>query len=273
MRLLNLRSFAYGFLCAGTLFFWFEDDFCDGISEGISYLSDKDAPIPYGAPQGHFIFVNQGFIGAYDGARKIPLWIYEEVTSQSLEKKASRKGFDFQQDNRLPKHLRAFLEDYRGSGYDRGHLAPAGNHRSSKEELEATFFLTNIAPQDHVFNTGIWKQLEDKVRKMAATYHKVHVVTGPLFSSLGKRVQFEQIGKNKVGVPTHFYKVILVEREDHKKQMTAFVIPNKKTAQGPLSKFQTTLQEVETLSGLIFFPEIPEKYKHSKKYSASLLGG
>ena len=72
----------------------------------------------------------------------------------------------------------AHWRNYKKSGYDRGHLCPAGDRRFSKEAHDETFLTSNISPQDHQFNSGIWNTLEQKVRYWAGKYDGVFVVTG-----------------------------------------------------------------------------------------------
>lgn len=72
--------------------------------------------------------------------------------------------------------------DYKGSGYDRGHLAAAGNHKVEQKHMEQTFFLSNMAPQIGVgFNRDSWNRLEKHVRKLTNVYKDVYVCTGPLY--------------------------------------------------------------------------------------------
>ncbi|XP_014482764.1 PREDICTED: endonuclease G, mitochondrial isoform X2 [Dinoponera quadriceps] len=153
--------------------------------------------------------------------------------------------------------------DYKGSGYDRGHLAAAGNHKVEQKHMEQTFFLSNMAPQVGVgFNRDSWNRLEKYVRKLTNIYKDVYVCTGPLYlpkkEADGKKyVRYEVIGVNNVAVPTHFYKVIVGETKEGKLEMEAFVMPNMPVNDNtPLTNFQVPPETIERAAGLLFFDKI-----------------
>lgn len=271
MTRFDLRSFAYGFLASGVLCLaLFDDDFHYVEKEAALPFEEDLLEIPYGAPISQFKLQKEGYALAYSGERKIPIWVYEELSPNSLEVRADRDGMEFEVEQGLPEKMQAKLSDYYHSGYDRGHLAAAANHRNSPDTLRGTFTLSNIAPQNGEFNREIWAELEREIRKSVKRYEKVHLITGTLFYSEGKRLQIEQIGKNKIGVPTHFYKVILAEKEGGKVAASAYLFPNKKGLKGPLGKYQKSVAELEDLAGILFFPKLPQRVK---KNPASLLGG
>lgn len=144
---------------------------------------------------------------------------------------------------------RSLNSDYKGSGYDRGHLAAAGNHRSHQIHVDQTFYLTNMAPQVGVgFNRDSWNRLESHVRKLVRKNKNVYVCTGPLYlprkEADGKTyVKYEVIGANSVAVPTHFYKIVVCETPDNQLEMESYVMPNQKIDDGtPLKAFQVRLQ-------------------------------
>lgn len=128
----------------------------------------------------------------------------------------NRSHFKFKEYEDIPKHPRATLADYRNSGFDRGHLIPAGDCKASEEKMGETFLLSNICPQNPQFNRVYWAKLERHVRDLTKTSTVFHVVTGPLFlpkeSEDGTRwVKYQVIGNGDVAVPTHFFKVIYLE--------------------------------------------------------------
>lgn len=140
---------------------------------------------------------------------------------------------------------RSLNSDYKGSGYDRGHLAAAGNHRSHQIHVDQTFYLTNMAPQVGVgFNRDSWNRLESYVRKLVRKHKNIYVCTGPLYlprkEADGKTyVKYEVIGASSVAVPTHFYKVVVCETSDNQLEMESYVMPNQKIDNDtPLKAFQ-----------------------------------
>jgi DNA/RNA endonuclease G (NUC1) len=97
----------------------------------------------------------------------------------------------------------AFLRDYRYSGFDRGHLAAAGNH--PLEFQAVTYNLVNVCPQAPCFNRLIWRYLEDDIRSIAKQHNEVYCLTAPFYSEY---IEPKFIGPNKLEVPTHFLKII-----------------------------------------------------------------
>ena len=145
--------------------------------------------------------------------------------------------------------------DYKNSGYDRGHLAPAGDMAWSVTAMSESFYMSNMSPQMPGFNRGIWKKLETKVRDWAVENEEIYIVTGPILES-----NLPTIGKNKVAVPNYFYKVILDYKEPEFKEI-GFVLPNQSSNQ-PLESYTVTIDSVEVLTGLDFFPSIPDSLEN-----------
>ena len=207
-------------------------------------------------PQSTPLIHREGYVLQYDGRTRHASWVYEKLTSASLEGQADRSECDFMEDPLIPKPLRATKEDYRGSGYDRGHLCPAADQRISPTSMRDTFYLSNISPQHPLLNRKYWLKVEKYVRELAKGFDVVHVITGPLFlpqeGKDGKRyIQYEVIGKSDIAVPTHYFKILYAQKG--KKQHTeAFIIPNEPISQdSPLSRFAVTLSAVEKATGLI----------------------
>lgn len=146
------------------------------------------------------------------------------------------------------------LSAYKGSGYDRGHLAPAGDMSWSSQSMSESFFMSNMSPQEPSFNRGIWKKLESDVRSAAITNVEIYVVTGPIFSdNLGS------IGDN-VSVPGYYYKVLL-DYTDPEIKGIGFILQNKKL-EGSLEAFSCTINIVEEKTGLDFFSSLPDSLEN-----------
>lgn len=159
--------------------------------------------ILYGYPgtDGTLLY-RKGYMLDHDNNKKVASWVSYHLADVYLVKNVPRSD-DFRPDPDLPKDQRSELSDYKNSGYDRGHLAPAEDMRRDKQTESESFYLSNMAPQIGAgFNRGIWKQLETKVRKWAKQRKNIYVMAGPIYEKSG----YKTIGKNKVAVPTHFYK-------------------------------------------------------------------
>ena len=150
----------------------------------------------------------------------------------------------------------AELYDYKKSGYNRGHLAPAGDMKFSATAMVESFYMSNISPQVPGFNRGIWKKLESTVRKWAGEYKKIYIVTGPVLTQ-----SYPTIGKNEVSVPEFFYKVVL-DFSPLELKGIGFILPNKKSKR-PLQSYSMSIDEVEVITGIDFFHSLDDALEDS----------
>ncbi|MDE7345929.1 MAG: DNA/RNA non-specific endonuclease [Muribaculaceae bacterium] len=146
--------------------------------------------------------------------------------------------------------------DYSRSGYDRGHMCPAGEQKWSEEAMLHSFVMANICPQKHELNTGAWKTLEDKERVWAKRDSAIVIIAGPIYDSSDK----ETIGRNKVRVPSAFFKVLLAP---FAKPMRAigFVYPNMK-CDGNMQAYAVSVDDVEKITGFDFFSALPDEIEN-----------
>ncbi|MBG6109412.1 endonuclease G [Flavobacterium sp. CG_9.10] len=142
--------------------------------------------------------------------------------------------------------------NYKNSGYDKGHLCPAGDMDFDLEAYNDTFFISNISPQIHDFNDGVWNRLEQKVRYWSVKYDGIYVVTGGVLQN-----SLETIGKENVSVPKYFYKV-LFSNSGNKMKMIAFLVPNEPSDK-PLYDFVISVDSIEKMTGIDFFPKLDDK--------------
>ena len=150
----------------------------------------------------------------------------------------------------------ANYRNYKQSGYDRGHLVPAGDMRFSEEAFNDTFYTSNISPQNHDFNAGLWNRLEQKTRYWSQKYGKLYVITGGVLQK-----NLKTIGKEEVAVPNQFYKILL-DYSDKKPKAIAFLMPNK-NSERPLYEFVTSIDKIEKLTNIDFFPALPNSIENS----------
>ena len=149
------------------------------------------------------IITHIGYTVSYNSDWKIPNWVAYELTKAEVEGVEPR-GNNFMPDPNVPYNKTATTNDYRNSGWDRGHMAPAGDMKWSEQAMKESFYLSNICPQNRNLNAGIWKTLEEQVRDLAVQKGNLYVVCGPVVSE-----QPETIGDNKVTIPDAFFKVLL----------------------------------------------------------------
>lgn len=189
-----------------------------------------------------------GYTLCYSEEHEQPYWVAYLLTADEVFAANTKRSNNFREDPSIPTGS-ATLEDYKGSGYDRGHLCPAADQLWSARAMEDSFFLSNMSPQKHSFNAGIWLDLESAVRTFAAQNREICVVTGPVLTD----GPYKTIGPNKVSVPKSFYKVILDYYGPEKKAI-GFILAQ--DDRGRLKNFAVSVDEVESVTGLDFFPRL-----------------
>lgn len=192
----------------------------------------------------------EGYALGYIEYHEQPAWVIYHMTYDEVTMKATNRNDHFREDPAIPSGS-ATLADYRSSGYDRGHLAPAADMAFSIKTMDESFYMSNMSPQRGEFNRGIWKDLESQVRSFAISEKDIYVVTGPILP----KTKTITIGANKVTVPDAYYKVIYDRTPPEK--MIGFILPNKGSSKH-LQEFTVTVDAVEQATGLDFFSELPQ---------------
>jgi len=197
--------------------------------------------------EGDFL-CRKGYLLAHNPENKTPIWVIERLTPEKAQGTLPRSKF--QADPDLEKGKRAELSDYKGSGYDKGHMAPAADMRWDQQAMDECFYLSNMVPQvGKGMNQGIWKILEENVRICAITRGELYIFTGPIYDDGVKKT----IGKNKVAVPTHLYKIIY---DPNKREAIAFIMPNRKLDTKDMPKYIVTIRDIEGKTGLDFLSSL-----------------
>jgi len=181
---------------------------------------------------------------------------YEQAKWVAYQLTASETQKEFERTNRFipdPEIATGSAEDedYKGSGYDRGHLAPASDMGWSAATMAESFYYSNMSPQVPSFNRGIWKKGEDRVRQWANEYSSIYIVVGPVLKS-----GLPTIGSNKVAVPQQYFKVLL-DYEGPETKAIAFLMANEGSRES-LQSFVVSVDSVEKLTGIDFFPTLPD---------------
>ena len=210
------------------------------------------------------IIEREGYSLGYDESVEQARWVSYRLTVHEVTNKVISRTNNFRSDPMVSTGS-ASVEDYRRSGYDRGHLAPAGDMAFSAMVMSDSFYMSNMSPQKPAFNRGVWKRLEEFVRNVAVAEESIVVVTGGVFVDDETPVF---IGGNKVRVPEFFYKVIFDETPPLK--AIGFILPNDGSKKS-LEKFAQSVDEVEEATGLDFFNALPldEQKRLESKSNAS----
>ena len=201
----------------------------------------------------HEIHGYSGFSLCFRNSYKDAEWVSYTLTQEKLIKNARRTN-KFIEDKNISTGS-AKLSDYKASGYDRGHLAPAADMAWSEQSENESFLMSNMTPQVPQFNRGIWKELEAQVRKYAQSLDFLVVATGPVLEKQPE--EYSTIGQNKVCVPEYFYKVLLAKDKGGNWQSIGFIIPNEKSEQDIFS-YKVCVNEVEERCGIDFFSALDD---------------
>lgn len=186
----------------------------------------------------------------YSGVTRTPLWSAEHLTRAAVDQaRTFGRHDDFHPDLYVRRADRARLDDYRGSGFDRGHMSPSGD-MPTPEAREESFTLANIVPQDRDMNEHLWAGIEGTVRGLARRYGAVYVVTGPLFDRAAPPRLHD-----RVAVPSAIYKAVLVPGVG----AAAYVAPN-----APGDRYETvSVGELTQRAGVDPFPGEPAEEKRA----------
>ena len=203
------------------------------------------------------IIDREGYALGYSEEHEQARWVIYRMTYEEATTKAASRDDNFRPDPEIPTGS-ASLEDYRRSGYDRGHLAPAADMAYSVKTMDESFYLSNMSPQAPDCNRGIWKDLEAQVRSFAITEKDIYVATGPILPDTKDKAI--TIGPSKVTVPEAYYKIVWDRTEPMK--MIGFVVPNEGSSK-PLQSFVVTVDKIEQLTGLDFFSMLPKEQQEA----------
>ncbi len=190
-------------------------------------------------------------------------WVAYQLTDDQIVYTTIKRPY-FEQDP-LVKTGSADWQNFKNSGYNKGHLLPAADRKFSKETYYETFLTSNVSPQVYDFNAGIWNRLEEKIRYWAQKYEKLYVVTGGILTD-----DLKTIGYEDVAVPNYFYKILLDYTEPEIKAI-AFLVPHKESNKA-LYDFVVSIDEIESLTGIDFFPALPDDIENSLEKSSDYKG-
>lgn len=198
---------------------------------------------------------------SYNKDKRHPNWVAWHLTAEHTDGPIERLS-NFHEDEDVPAP-RATLTDYRKSGWSRGHMCPAGDNKWDEQAMYESFALTNVCPQNASLNSGLWNSIEMDCRKWAKKYGGVYIVCGPVFLNN----VHETIGENRVVVPEAFFKVILCLQG--KPKAIGYIVRN---TEGKKKKdqFVNTVDDVERITGMDFFPALPDDIENEVEANADI---
>jgi endonuclease G, mitochondrial len=209
----------------------------------------------YGIPAADHLLFNRQYIVGYSYLFRQPRWALELIDPQTqrMDDAELQRLDNFREDLRVPEKFRATLDDYRGSGFDRGHLISSADRLQRRVVNSETFLMSNMSPQTPAMNRGVWRKLEEAVRTLARKerYVEVYAICGPLFN-IGDPI--DVIGDNRVVVPDAFFKSVLAETtiahsSRSQLEVWTFAIPNT-AVDAPLETFRRPTVDIERWAGI-----------------------
>ncbi|MEW6736421.1 MAG: DNA/RNA non-specific endonuclease [Acidobacteriota bacterium] len=212
------------------------------------YFADGRPPTIASAPEDRLRDICfDGFAVLHSGKTHTPVFAAERINRAILVKDIKRTD-RFYEEARLPSRDRARLSDYKGSGYDRGHMAPAAD-MGSKEAMAQSFSLSNMVPQEQVNNRKIWSSIENSVRNyVLRAKGDVYIISGPIYQEPVKK-----IGSSQVWVPKFLFKLVY---DPNANKSWAYFIENASSAQ---SVRPITYHELVDRTGLHLMPALEDR--------------
>ena len=226
-----------------------------------SHQYNIDIPLPLKDVSEQILY-RKGYVVSYNEDTKLPNWVAWHLTAEHVDGEAKRPGNAWHEDTDVSMP-RATTGDYKGSGWTRGHMCPAGDNKWDSDAMYETFLYTNCCPQNANLNNGTWNQIEIACRRWAQKYGEVDIVCGPILF----RQEHEIIGDNEVVVPEAFFKVIVCLDEEHPKGI-GYICKN---TDGNKKKdlYVNSISQVERVTGMTFFPHLPKNIRDNVKNTAN----
>jgi endonuclease G len=196
------------------------------------------------------IITHTGFTVSYNSDWKIPNWVAYELTKEEAAGVVPRSNH-FMPDPNVSYGKSATNDDYKNSGWDRGHMAPAADMKWSEQAMKESFYFSNICPQNRNLNSGIWKDLEEQARTLAIQKGNIYVVCGAIVPK-----QPQTIGINQVAIPNAFFKVLL-QNDNGEWSAIAFKFANE-SGRKPLSIYAMNVEDMQIITDIDFFPALPD---------------
>lgn len=200
------------------------------------------------------VIAHTGYTTSWNSNWLIPNWVAYSLTPVKAAGEVERPKRPFEPDP-LVHGRTAQHSDYTRSGYDRGHMAPAADMKWSEVAMAESFYLSNVCPQLHAVNDGVWKRIEGKCHRLA-TQSTVYICSGPIVAA-----RPERIGENGVAVPKQFFKVVCMQRRG-RWQAIGFVVPNA-DCKGSMFQYACSVDEVERITGHDFFYQLPDSIEQA----------
>ncbi len=185
----------------------------------------------------------------YSYSDKQAFWTYHKLNDKMVKGRTKRSK-RFRPDPQLKKAI-VYKRDFKGTGFNRGHLVPAGDMKLNKTSMRETFYMSNMSPQRGVLNQKIWNTLEIKIRSWVKRAGPFEIVTGPVLEPGLKKT------RSGLSIPNWYYKIVYSKKKD---SMIAFLMENKRH-KNDLRPYVVSVDEIEEITGFDYFPDLEDKHE------------
>ncbi len=250
-----LASGIIGFACSG-------DSGNDPDIDDVSYSGHYAGMLDVATPDEVASQVKgyEGFRLSFNKDNKTPNWVAWELLGSEVNGEEKRSD-NFWTDTEIEGCPSTY--DYKGSGFDRGHMCPAADQKWSPKAMSDCFVMANMCPQDHSLNAGAWNTLENKERQWAQRDSAIVIVAGPIY----EKSDSKRIGDAGVRVPGAFFKILAAPYAEQPRGI-AFVYPNM-SSPGSMQEYVLTIDEIEQLTGFDFLSSLPDEIENEIESKAS----
>lgn len=246
--------------------FWFFENFYTPDTYTAPEGSDSETELPFlwmPSSTTNALVHHNHFSLSYSEAHEQAEWVAYVLKKSHLTYDDRKRPY-FIEDPKV-KTKSADWRNYKRSGYDRGHLCPAGDRRFTEYAYNETFYTSNISPQDRDFNAGVWNRLEKQVRRWAKKYDELFVVTGGVLEG-----RLQSIGDEYVAIPKYYYKIISKGNKNNP-EVIAFLFPHKESSKA-LQNFVVSVDELEKITSIDFFEKLPVSVQNKIESSRTTKG-
>ena len=234
------------------------------IAKAVKKAGVGDRAFSHSTYNGKIYYHNNYFL-SYSEQDEQAEWVAYEVTYEEVSSNNCAKSTEFFEDP-IIETKSAQPYDYKYTGYDKGHMAPSADMRFDPVAQKECYYMSNMSPQLHSFNAGLWNDLENYVRYLARAYNRIYVVTGPVLkgcnNKLTKTFKDGTKQQTRITLPDYYFKIIFDSSYEKNMKMIAFLMPNKDCNDNDIFHYATTVDQVEKLTGIDFFKNLPKDVQH-----------
>ena len=214
-------------------------------------------------PNAEIVVIRKGYVLGYDPSKKIPRWVAYFIENKK-HAETTRRRATFSEDPLFSQYEQANDSDYQRSGFDRGHLVSLSDlsYLPEEDHNELSYY-TSIVPQNPMLNRGIWRNIEDRGRELSVKTDGVWIIAGSVFTGkISDEIDLLKIGRD-VYVPTHLFRILIIVSKEGLPQAESFLVPNTSlSSRVDPSDYITTIDRIERLTGLDFFPKLDDNYEN-----------